>query len=212
MPQITDIRPQKRKARFNIYLDGKFGFALPAEVLTKAGLKIDQQISQEKIENLIKENEFAKVYDHVLKFLSFRPRSEKELLDWFKKKQVGEETKKIVWKKLQNLNYVNDEEFAKWWVEQRTVFKPMGKYLIARELKQKGISKEIIEHGTLNMEHKTNELDLAQKAAEKKVKLWKNLPPDKFRQKLSAFLARRGFSWEIINDILSDQRPRRNNI
>ncbi|MBI4999665.1 RecX family transcriptional regulator [Candidatus Gottesmanbacteria bacterium] len=158
------------------------------------------------------QEEFTKFYDRALKFLSYRPRSEKELLNWFKKKKVSEKTQTLILLRLKEQNLVNDEEFVKWWIEQRTVFKPMGKYLIARELKQKGISQNIIDpllHGsTVSLP----EFDLAKKAAEKKIKTYKNLPPLEFRQKLSAFLARRGFSWEIVNDILSDQRPRRNNI
>lgn len=144
MPQITDIRPQKRQNRFNIFLDGKFAFGLAAESLAKAGLKIDQQISEEDVQQLIKENEFTKVYDHILKFLSFRPRSEKELREWFKKKQVGEETQNMVWQKLQNLGYINDSEFAKWWIEQRISFRPMGKRAITMELIRKGIPESLI--------------------------------------------------------------------
>ena len=203
MPQITDIRPQKRRQRFNIYLDGKFGFALPAEALAKAGLKIDQVLSNKEIQQLIKENEFSKVYDRVLKFLSFRPRSEKELSDWFTKKQVGEETKKLVWKKLQSLGYINNEEFAKWWIEQRMTFRPMGKYAIARELKQKSVSSHLISQYLNILVSKSSEYDLAKKAAEKKMKVYKNLPSLEFRQKLSAFLARRGFSWETIGEVVN---------
>lgn len=205
MPLITDIRPQKKhrtgEPRFNIYLDGQFYFALSAEALVKSGLKTDQILSQEQIEKLIKKNEFIKVYDLVLRFLSFRPRSEKELQDWFKKKEVGEETQKMVRGKLEHLGYINDEEFAKWWIEQRTNFRPMGKRAIEMELRQKGIPESLITNYKLQI---TNEFSLAKKAAEKKVKLWQKLPSIQFRQKITAFLFRRGFSWETIEQMIDE--------
>lgn len=207
MPQITDIRPQKKhrfgEPRFNVFLDGQYAFALPAETLVKAGLKIDQQLSQEKIEKLVRENDFLKFYDYALKFLSFRPRSEKEIRDWFKKKEVGSQTQTIITAKLRNLGYLNDLGFVKWWIEKRTNFQPMGRRRIEMELKQKGISNEMVS-GIKYLVSGKNETDLAKKAVEKKLKHWQNLPTDEFRQKLTGFLARRGFSWEVIEKVIKD--------
>lgn len=210
MPKITDIKPQKIKKRFNIYLDGKFAFGLPAETLVKAGLKIDQKISEEKVEKLIKEDEFIKFYDRVLKFLSYRPRSEKELQDWFKKKKVGSETQKLIEKKLKKLGYFNDRDFAQWWIEQRMTFRPFGKRRLALELRQKGISREIIDEELAGL--KDEELSqLAEKVAKKKLKSLKNLPFFEARQKLTAFLARRGFGWEIIKEVVAKTLKRKYN-
>lgn len=204
MLQVTDIRQQRRKLRFNIYLDGNYSFSLPADVLLKSGLKIDQQIPQEKVQQLVKENEFSLAYDRVLRFLSFRPRSEKELRDWFRKKEIGRETQKLVWKKLQNLGYINDSEFAKWWIEQRQTFKPKGRRAIEMELRQKGVDRETIVSLLNGSIVRATEKSLANKAVEKKINLWQNLSSDKFRQKLTSFLARRGFSWETIEEVIDE--------
>ena len=208
MPQITDIRPQKKhhtgEPRFNIYLDGKFGFAVPAVALAKAGLAVGNQLSQQEIDELVKENEYLKVYDRVLNFISFRPRSEKEIKDWFKRKEVGEETQKMIWEKLTHLGYINDEEFVKWWIDQRTTFRPVGKRVIEMELRQKGISPNLVSQYLSISVSSSSELELAKKAAEKKIKLYKNLPPQEFKQKMSSFLARRGFSWETIEQVIDE--------
>jgi regulatory protein len=202
VPLITDIKPQKNKKRFNIYLDGQFAFGLSAEAKLKAGLKIDQEISSSRAEKLIKEDEFLKFYDRVLRFLSYRPRSEKELQDWFKKKQVGSETQRLIEKKLRRLNYLDDREFARWWVEQRMSFRPFGKRRLLLELRQKGISQEMIEEQLNSL--KDEELSrLAVKLAKKKLKVLKNQPYFEAREKLTAFLARRGFGWEIIKEVVA---------
>ncbi len=201
MAKITDIKPQKNRKRFNIYLDGKFAFGLSADSYLGAGLKIDQEISEEKVEKLIKEDEFIKFYDRVLKFLSYRPRSEKELRDWFKKKKVGEETQKLIEKKLRDLGYLDDQDFAQWWIEQRMTFRPFGKKRLALELRQKGIDREIIEEQLTKLKDKELE-QLAEKIAKKKIKSLKGLPYFEAREKLVGFLSRRGFRWSIIKGVI----------
>lgn len=207
MPIISDLKPQKNKKRFNIYLDGQFAFGLSAEALTKAGLAIDKEISSKRVEELIKEDEFIKFYDRALKFLSYRPRSEKEIKDWFKKKMVGIETQKLIEKKLRQYNYLNDEEFARWWIEQRTTFRPSGARLIALELRQKGVHREIIDKLLFSSPSALiTERAQALKIAKKKRERLKGLSYREVREKLGAFLARRGFSWEIIREVLVDEK------
>jgi regulatory protein len=202
VPLITDIKPQKNKKRFNIYLDGKFAFGLSADSYLKAGLKIDQRISEKKVEDLIKEDEFIKFYDRVLRFLSYRPRSEKEILDWFKKKKVGEKTQKLIEKKLKHLGYLDDSKFTRWWLEQRMTFRPFGKKRLALELRQKGIEREIIDEelGKLDNEKLSQ---LAEELVEKRLRSLEKLPYFEVKEKLMAFLSRRGFSWEIIKGVVA---------
>lgn len=201
MPIITDVKPQRRKGRFNIYINGKYGFSASAEALAKADLFINQEITSEKIEKLIKDDEFGKTFDNSLKFISFRPRSEKELQNWFKRKEVGEETQKLVIKKLKHLGFLNDEEFAKWWIEQRTEFHPSGMRLIKMELKQKGISDDIVSRITSHISP-ISEFELAKKVVEKKLPRLKNYKGQELRKKLQNLLAQRGFSWEIIKELV----------
>ncbi|MBL7159825.1 RecX family transcriptional regulator [Candidatus Microgenomates bacterium] len=247
MPRITKISPQKRRQRVNIFLDEKFAFGLDLETFSKYNLRVDQEISQEKIEEIIKEEEFFKIYEKVLRFLSFRPRSKKEVKDYFYKKDVGDETQKMIIKKLEKLKFLDDEQFTLWWVEQRTTFRPSGKRLLRYELRKKGISEEIIENiltdefleKTFKKERETQEAiagrlypsfesEMALKAAQKKLRSYEKLlntrHPEldsgsqrkkipkrvrndtnfEFRKKMTAFLARRGFSWEVIKEVIDN--------
>lgn len=203
MPQITKISPQKRRKRVNIFIDEKFAFGLDLETLAKYNLQINQEISQKKIEEIIKEEELLKVYDKALRFLSFRPRSEKEVKDYLRKKNIGEETQKMVIGKLKKTKLLDDEQFAVWWIEQRTTFRPSGKRLLEYELRKKGISKEIIEEIAPQFSS-SFEFEGALKAARKKLSSYQKLPSLEFRQKMTAFLARRGFSWEVIKEVIDE--------
>lgn len=202
MPLITQIKPQKNKKRFNVFVDGKFAFGLNAETLLKEGLKENQEITQEEIEKLIKENEFQKLLDKALRFLSFRPRSQKEILDFLAKKQAGTETEKMIMGKLKDLGMVNDLEFAKWWVEQRAIFKPAGKKLLSFELRQKGVPKKIIEQ-VLAEGEPLDELAVASQLLEKRKRRWENLPLDKLKKKAFEFLMQRGFDYEVVKEAVA---------
>jgi len=204
VPRITDIKPQKRQKRVNLFLDGEFSFGLSLEALAKFGLEIGQVLPDEKVEKIIKEEELLKVYNRVLKFLSYRPRSRKEIDSWFKRKKVGKETQNLVFKKLKKQNLIDDYEFANWWIDQRASFRPRGARLLKVELRQKGISERIINKVLNQKKLKSSEEKLAQKAASKKIRSLKNLSREKAREKLAAFLLRRGFSWEVTKKVADE--------
>ena len=206
MPEITSIKPQKKKPdRFNIFVGGKFRFGLDAETLVKSGLKVGQEISEKEIEKLVLENEVRKLMDKALRFLSFRPRSESEVRRYLKKKlsKRAVDTTDIVdtvVQRLIRLGYVDDKEFAKWWIEQRQTHNPRGARLIKSELYQKGIAQEIIDQ--VLPEDGEGEVGRALKAAKKKLRSY-DLKSWESKQKMSQYLARRGFDWEVIKETLS---------
>ena len=81
MPIITSIKPQKNNKRVNIYLDNEFGFGLDLENFVKFHLKVDQELTDEQITKIVKDAEFQKILDKLLRFAMLRPRSKKEIND-----------------------------------------------------------------------------------------------------------------------------------
>ena len=202
MPIITLIKPQRNGRRVNVYLDGVFGFGIDLDNLVLSGIKVNKEFTEEEIKKIIKKAEFQKTYDKFLKFATLRPRSEKELRDWLKRKKVHESLHKDLFNRLKHLDLINDLEFAKWWVEQRQAFRPKSKRILNSELRMKGIKKEIIEK--VLGEEKIDEEKIARQLLEKKAYKWKGLEPYKAKQKMSQYLAGKGFSWEIISKIFKD--------
>jgi regulatory protein len=199
--KITRIKAQKSKRRVNIYLNERFAFGLDADNFLKAGLKIGQQLSETQVEDLIFKNEFQKLLDKSLRLISARPRSEKEIIDYLKRKKAPPNLAEKIIQKLKQLEQINDHAFAVWWVEQRMTFRPKGKIALLMELRQKGVEQEV---SNKVIAEKVNELPLARRAVEKKLKIYKNLPPLEFRQKITGFLARRGFSWETVKEVIDE--------
>jgi regulatory protein len=200
---ITQISPQKRNSkRVNVFLDGEFSFSLDRQLLLSLKLKENQSLTQDEIEKILKENEMDKWWGRTLKFLSYRPRSEKEILNYLSRKEVGESLAKLIIEKLKKYKLVNDVDFARWVVEQRQGRQARGKRAISLELKNKGLKSELIEEVISETIDSKVELENALKIASIKVKKLSREIPQKKKEKLTGFLLRRGFGWEIVNQVL----------
>lgn len=148
---------------------------------------------------------YQKYLESAIHFLSFRPRSEKEVRDNLVRKKApsGVIAKIIAWLKEQK--FLNDEEFVKWWIEQRSQFRPKALRIIKLELKQKGISKEIIDALIQDSRFRIQEdLESAKKIVEKKIGKYKEMDKREIYQKLGTHLARKGFSYDVIKKVLND--------
>jgi regulatory protein len=144
-----------------------------------------------------------------IRFVSFRPRSKKELTDYLNKKltrwkqpDAGLLAKVIG--RMEELGYADDEKFAEWWVAQRTEFKPKGNRYIHMELKAKGVP-EAITASVLASRGSVSLLAAARQAVAKKMPLWVKLPVLARKKKIYDYLGRRGFDFEIIQKLIDER-------
>jgi len=182
-------------------IDLGFGFGIDLENFVVLGLKEGKEYSQEEINEIVKKAQFQKTLDKLLRFATLRPRSKREIKNWLKKKKIHESLNDSLFKKLKRLDLLDDEKFAKWWIDQRLSFKPRGKRALKYELFQKGIDKQIIEK-ILN-ESKIDETKIAKELLEKNAYKWKKYKGYKEKQKKSQFLARKGISWDSIKKLIN---------
>lgn len=202
MPQITAVKPQKSKKRVNIYLDGKFGFGIDYEGFVKLKLKVGDELSQEEVEEIVKEAEFQKVKDKLIRYATIRPRSKKEINDWIRRKKVHKSLKDDLFNVLKRLELTDDKKFASWWIEQRVQFRPRGQKALFFELMKKGVEKRIIEEALSKAD--LNEKKMAKEIVEEKKYKWKKYRGREKQKKISDYLGRRGFTWDVIKPIIKD--------
>jgi regulatory protein len=199
MKTITDLTTQKRKPdRINVFLNDQFAFGLSASLA--AELVIGQQLTPADIEILKRKERVEKAKQNALKYVSLRPRSEYELRSHFRRKSFEESVIDDVVAYLIDLELLDDTAFANYWVEQRETFRPRSRFALSQELRQKGISREIIDEVVEQIE----ETDAARRAVEKKALHWSGLPEDTFKRKLAGYLQRRGFSYDIIRETIDE--------
>lgn len=187
---------QKRKDRVNVYLDGDFGLALAESVVQEAGLRRGMPLDSADVQRLLNLDGARRAYDAALGFLSYRPRSEAEIRRNLERKRFPPERIEEVLVRLRRTGLVDDAAFARYWVENRDAFSPRGGRALRAELRQKGIGDE--EARTV-LEDGRDEVAGAYAAGERKARQLKGLDRRTFRQRLGAFLARRGFSYDSIS-------------
>jgi regulatory protein len=141
---ITALVVQKKnKERVNIYLDGEFAFGLA--MIEALKLKKGQQLDDAEIKRLKTLDEIEVAKDHALNFLSYRPRSADEVKRNLREKGYSDSVLEAVMGRLEQAGLVDDEAFARFWVENRDRFKPLSERALAYELKKKGVADAAIE-------------------------------------------------------------------
>ena len=141
---------------------------------------------------------FEKYLNLSYRYLTIRNRSEKEIRDYLTKKKAAEEIINKIISHLKEKKFLNDETFARSWVLNRARVKPKGKMLLQIELRQKGISDEVIKKVLEQAQAEIpDELEQAKSLITRRMEKVRELPRQEIYQKVGGFLARRGFSWEI---------------
>ncbi|MBN1667610.1 MAG: RecX family transcriptional regulator [Anaerolineales bacterium] len=191
--KVTALKVQKRnKQRVNVYLDGEFAFGLSR--YAAGWLHVGQELGPEKIVELQAIDAQEVAFQRALNYLSYRDRSTQEIRDHLGKHGVEEEVIAEVLARLARDRLVDDRQFAALWVENRSEFRPRGRRALAQELRQKGIGVQVIDETLSDLD----EEQLAYQAACLQVRKYRELEWPEFRRKLSAFLARRGFSYGTV--------------
>jgi regulatory protein len=141
-------------------------------------------------------------YEAAVEFLGSRPRSVAEIRRHLRGKGYDDEAVDGAIDKLRAQRYVNDLDFAKYWVEQRSRFRPKGDRALVSELTNRGVARETIDAalGDLPAE---SESDRARRAIARQLRRWESLDPSERKRKIHAFLAQRGFGYDVIDEVIA---------
>lgn len=200
--KITSIQNQvKNVNRYSIFVDGEYSFSLSADALLESRLVSGDELSEADIRAFKKLSAEDKAFNLALAYVVRRMRSEGELRDYFKRKEYAPELAEQITTRLKKLNFVDDEEFARRWVENRRLLKATSTKKLRLELRQKKVSNDIIQK--VLEEDETDERSVLRELVEKKRK------QSKYRddpQKLMRYLASQGFSYDDIKQVLVNDK------
>jgi regulatory protein len=198
---ITRLAFQKHAAdRVNVYLDGEYAFALPA--LDAARLRVGEPLDDDAIAQLQAQDERQKAYDRALRYLSFRPRSQAEVRRNLLAAGLAPELVEITLARLAAQGYLDDAEFARFWVENRQQFRPKGSQALRGELRQRGVDSETVEAALTDLDPAVSAYEAARSRAIRLAAL-AQADPTVFRRKLGDFLLRRGFAYEVVKETVA---------
>lgn len=202
------IVQQKDNNRVNVMVDEVYRFSLDIFQVADLGIRTDIDYTEEELTSLETESQFGKIYTRALEYCLMRPHSAKEVRDYLYrktrdtrtktgkvKKGVTQEITARVYDRLVEKEYIDDEKFARYWIENRKLTHGASRRKLVAELRLKGVEQTIVDH-YLNESLRSDDNELQKVIAKKRTRY-----PDE--QKLIHYLARQGFSYEDIKQALS---------
>lgn len=201
MPVITDITAQKRQTDvYNIIVDGKFVCGLGALELSSAGLKVGLELTHDDLTRLVAQSQGAKAFNMALRYLSYRPRSEFEVMVYLRRKDYSDDLIEITMARLRDNKFVDDTAFAESWVRSRQAGSPRSVRVLRMELMKKRIAKDVID-GVLSEQDAGMEFESLRVVAAKKLRLTR-FSQDK--QKLIQYLVGQGYRYGDVKQVLDE--------
>jgi regulatory protein len=141
-------------------------------------------------------------YDAAVRYLASRPKSVSEIRRHLRAKRFDDAAIDRAIDQLRAQRYVDDEAFARYWVEQRDRFRPKGERAIVSELLQKGVAREVIEVVVGDREP-DSEVKRAREAIRRPITRWMSMSGPERKRKIHQYLAARGFSYDTIEEVLA---------
>lgn len=216
--KITSISAQANNPnRVNVKVDGQYRFSLDVFQITSLGIKVGREYDEAGLAALEQESQFGKLYARTLEYSLVRPRSVREIRDYLRRKtssrkvlssRTGEikEIPALDWsiaervvQRLQDKGYLDDEKFAKFWIENRFMRKGISQKKLKLELMKKGVDSSTIEQA-LKVYGRDEKAELNKVIAKKSSRY-------KEKDKLIRYLISQGFRYDDILESLreSDQ-------
>ena len=192
----------RQSDRVRIHLDGEpSSVVVSLLVATEAGLRPGLALDEAQLAKLLNRGSFQDTLDRALHFLESRPRSEHEVRTRLLRAGIAPDLLDAVVERLGTMGLVDDGAFARYWIENRERFSPRGARMIRAELRQKGLSSEVIAENLVDaVDEETGARGIALRQAPR----WAKLDHKTFRQKMWAILSRKGFGYDVIQPIVEE--------
>ena len=192
------------KPKFRIYLDGQFAFVLYKSELSSCHLKDGEAVTEDQIETILSEIVLKRAKRKAMSLLQSMDRTESELRDRLLRQDFPEETVDQAVRYVKSFGYVDDRRYAESFILSRKGRKSRRE--IYAELSGKKIDGEIVDE---MMERCYEESDSGE--ALRHLLRKKHYDPSRAsveeKQKLYAYLARKGFSYGEIKKALNLEFP-----
>lgn len=194
---ITKIKQIGKTNKYHVYVDEDWCGIFLDESLATHKIKTGGQFEAEEFALIKAENDQKVSFDMAVGYMERYVTTEKGTRDYLKKKGFDNGTISKAMAKLKEYGFVDDEKFAKNYFDSQSGGK--GKRAIAAKLRQKGVSKEIVENLLENVDEDA-EFETAKRLAEKFVKNRAQSP--NLRQKCLAHLIYKGYDYSVALKVL----------
>lgn len=200
----TVVKITKDKGQFYlIWLSSGDKLRVSEDILVRHRLLKGQELTEATIAEIKKSGSYDVGLQMSLNYLSYQLRSEKEIFDYLKEKEILLDDRKKIVQQLKNLNLLDDKLFSECYVRTQMRLSDKGPRMIQQQLKKKGIKEEDIQHG-LELFTLSEQVEVAVAAAEKAMKRYRDKSFKDSLQKVKLNLIQKGFNYEVIDLALEE--------
>ena len=189
--------------KYKIYFDNE-SLIVYEDVILKYNLLYKKDIDNDLLIEINKENYKSSIYDVSIKYISVRMRSKKELEEYLKKKKYDQKDIEETIKRLQSQDLLNDEKFAKSYINDKLYLTNYGLTKIKNDLLKLGVEEYIIDAIVNNIDLQVIN-DKLSKIIDKELKINSKLPTNKLNNKIINRCINLGYNYEDILKILNDK-------
>ncbi|MCT4595342.1 MAG: recombination regulator RecX [Anaeromicrobium sp.] len=200
---ITKLEASSSEDRINIYIDEKFSMSVKDEIVYSLYIRKGQSIDEDRLKEIVEEENYMKAKSKALHILKFSSKSEKEIIDRLKKNEFEDKTIGRVLEFLKKYDFINDNRLAKNIIKSKVNSKKLGKNRVKRDLYKKGVSDKIIEEEMDETLDEEIEFENALELAYRKKSNLKDTDKRKLYEKIGRFLVYRGYDFEIVKRVLN---------
>jgi len=199
---VTKISFQKQKTdRRSVFIDGKYAFSVSEQTFQLFPLHVDQLLTEKQISVIKNHEKFEKAREFALRYLAIRMRSEYELANYLRKKEFDSQVIMRVTHYCQERGYLDDTKYAEMLTRDMVNINRYGTKKMYTVLRKRGISSETIALVLHEQVDQTEQLEMAQELAQKKLKTIKN--ESKAKEKIFRYLNQRGFNYSIVGEVVN---------
>ena len=105
-----------------------------------------KEVTNEILSEISINNKFYEIYNKILRMITIKWRSQKEIEEYLDKQEISEERKKMILIILTDNGLINDKRYAKAYANDAVNLHKHGPLKIKKDLSKQGISEEIIEN------------------------------------------------------------------
>lgn len=201
MAKVTKIQAQKRKGRYNVFLDGKYAFPVAEATLIEFRLMNGTELDDLQIKQIQDSENINKAYGDAVNYLSYQLRTKKEIKDYLYKKEYHRDAVDTVIGKLEDLHYLDDAAYAKSYINTQLRTTANGPKIMEQKMVQKGVPNNIIQDKLAEIDEDIlleNAVEFAKKQARKQ----KRASFQQMLTKIRQSLYQKGFGNEIIEEAI----------
>ena len=203
MAKVTKIQAQKRKGRYNIYLDDEYAFPVAENTLIEFRLMKGVELTDAQIKEIKDRENVNKAYGDAVNYLSYQLRTEKEIKEYLYKKEYHRDAVDFTIKRLKDLHYVDDDNYAQSFINTQLNLSSNGPKIIEQKLLKKGISNNLIQDKIAEIDQ-DRLLENAIDFAKKQVRKQRRASFQQILTKLRQSLYQKGFNKAIIEETIKE--------